>query len=113
MKILHTSDWHLGSTWEGIDRSEDLLDRAVPDVVEVALREKVDIVLVTGDIFERQTNEALEKAAQTLREPFRELLNAHIDVALLPGNHDSYPLFRFLRSAVELVGDQGHKRGQL
>jgi exonuclease SbcD len=113
MKILHTSDWHIGSTWEGIDRSEDLLDRAVPDLVEIALKEKVDILLVTGDIFERQTNEALEKAAQTLREPFRELLNAHIDVALLPGNHDSYPLFRFLRSAVELVGDQENDRGQL
>ena len=52
MKILHTSDWHLGSTWESIDRSEDLLSRAVPDVVEIALKEKVDIVLVTGDIFE-------------------------------------------------------------
>ena len=41
------------------------------------------------------------------------MLNAHIDVALLPGNHDSYPLFRFLRSAIELVGDQEHNRGQL
>ena len=113
MKILHTSDWHLGSTWEGMDRSDDLLNRAIPDLVNIALKEKIDIVLVTGDIFERQTNEALEKAAQTLREPFRELLNARIDVALLPGNHDSYPLFRFLRSAVELVGDKENDRGKL
>jgi exonuclease SbcD len=113
MRILHTSDWHIGSTWEGIDRSEDLLERAVPDVVEIALKEKVDVVLVTGDIFERQTNEALEKAAQTLREPFKELLRANIDVALLPGNHDSHPLFRFLRSAVELVGDQEQSKGKL
>lgn len=113
MKILHTADWHIGITWEGVDRSKDLLERAVPDVIKIALQEKVDMVLVAGDIFERQTNDALEKAAQTLREPFRELLDANIDIALLPGNHDSYPLFRFLRSAIELVGDRKNTQGQL
>ena len=113
MKILHTADWHIGTTWEGVDRSKDLLERAVPDIINIALKEKVDLMLVAGDIFERQTNEALEKAAQTLREPFRELLNASIEIALLPGNHDSYPLFRFLRSAVELVGDRRSNQGQL
>ena len=113
MKILHTADWHIGATWEGVDRSSDLLGRALPDVINIALNEKVDIVLLAGDIFERQTNDALEKAAQTLRDPFKELLDANIDIALLPGNHDSYPLFRFLRSAIELVGENTDKRGQL
>lgn len=113
MKILHTADWHIGATWEGIDRSSDLLDRALPDILNIALKEKVEIVLVAGDIFERQTNDSLEKAAKTLREPFKELLEANIDIALLPGNHDSYPLFRFLRSAIELVGENTYNRGQL
>ncbi len=113
MKILHTADWHIGATWEGVDRSSDLLGRALPDIINIALNEKVDIVLVAGDIFERQTNEAIEKAAQTLGEPFKELLDANIDIALLPGNHDSYPLFRFLRSAIKLVGGNTNERGQL
>ncbi len=113
MKILHTADWHIGAKWEGVDRTPDLLGRAVPDVVELALAERVDIVLVAGDVFERQTQESVRNAAQTLRDPFRALLEANIDIVLLLGNHDSPPLFRFLRSAVELVGEVQSERGQL
>jgi len=113
MKLLHTADWHIGAKWGIVDRSSDLLERAIPDIVDIALKEQVDMMLVVGDIFERQTNESLERAAQTLRNPFRELLDAKIDIALLPGNHDSFPLFRFLRSAIELVGDRDDDQGQL
>ncbi len=113
MKILHTADWHIGAKWEGVDRTTDLLGRAVPDVVELALKENVDMVLVTGDVFERQTQESVGNAAQTLRDPFRALLEANINIVLLLGNHDSPPLFRFLRSAVELVGKEQSERGQL
>lgn len=113
MKILHTADWHIGTKWDSVDRSEDLLKRAVPDVINIALAERVDMVLVAGDIFERQTEVSLQRAAETLRDPFKELLNAKIDLALLSGNHDSAPLFRFLRSAVELVSNPSDKRGQL
>ena len=113
MKILHTADWHIGTKWEGVDRTPDLLGRAVPDVVELALTEQVDMVLIAGDVFERQTQESVHNAAQTLRDPFRALLEANIDIVLLLGNHDSPPLFRFLRSAVELVGEEQSERGQL
>lgn len=114
MKVLHTSDWHIGAKWKSVDRAPDLLGRAVPDIVNLAIGERVDLVVVTGDAFERQTSEALQQAAQTLSQPFRQLLDANIDVALLVGNHDSSSLFRLLRSAIELVGGGPvQQRGQL
>lgn len=113
MKILHTADWHIGTKWEGVDRTPDLLGRAVPDLINIALTEQVDIVLIAGDVFERQTQKSVKNAAQTLREPFQALLQANIDIILLLGNHDSPALFRFLRSAVELVGQAKSERGKL
>lgn len=113
MKMLHTADWHIGANWKGIDRAADLLERAVPDIVALALQERVDLVLIAGDVFERQTVDSLQQAADTLAKPFRELLDAWIDVALLVGNHDSPPLFRVLRSAIELVGSVSNQRGQI
>lgn len=113
MKLLHTADWHIGAKWKRIDRSTDLLERAIPDMVEMALAEKVDMVLVAGDVFERQTSDSLQQAAQTLGRPFRELLDAQIEIVLLVGNHDSPPLFRFLRSAIELVGNKTGRQGKL
>lgn len=113
MKLLHTADWHIGSSWKGFDRAEDLLQRAVPDLVGIALNEHVDLVLIAGDVFEKQTTESLQQAAETLSKPFRALLDAHIDIALLVGNHDSPALFRVLRSAIELVGSESKLRGQI
>jgi len=113
MKLLHTADWHIGSNWKGIDRAEDLLQRAVPDLVGIALDEQVDLVLIAGDVFEKQTTESLQQAAETLSKPFRALLDARVDIALLVGNHDSPALFRVLRSAIELVGGESKLRGHI
>ncbi len=113
MKLLHTADWHIGSNWKGVDRAEDLLQRAVPDLVGIALDEQVDLVLIAGDVFEKQTTESLQQAAETLSKPFRALLDARIDIALLVGNHDSPPLFRVLRSAIELVDGESKVRGHI
>ena len=50
MKILHTSDWHLGHTLYGYDRTEEqqsMLDQ----IVKIAQHLKPDLFLVSGDIF--------------------------------------------------------------
>ena len=50
MKILHTSDWHLGHLLYGADRGED--QAAMMDQMEAVLREeKPDELIVSGDIF--------------------------------------------------------------
>ena len=51
MRILHTSDWHLGRSLEQISRIEE--QRAFIDLlVETCEDQKVDLVLVAGDIYD-------------------------------------------------------------
>src|SRR5699024_768468 len=52
MRILHTSDWHLGRTLHGVDLTDahaDYLDH----LVEVVRAERVDAVVVAGDVYDR------------------------------------------------------------
>lgn len=51
MKIVHTSDWHVGRRWKGIQRLDEM--EAVLDcLAEFIEREAVDLVLHTGDVFD-------------------------------------------------------------
>ena len=52
MRILHTSDWHLGRTFHG--RLLDDAQAAFADhLVELARCEEVDAVVVSGDVYDR------------------------------------------------------------
>ena len=85
MRFLHTSDWHVGRTIRNHSRSEE--HQAVfAEIIDIAKREKVDAVLVTGDIFHerRPPLEAEELVAQTLAD----LARAGIPSVIIPGNHD-------------------------
>jgi exonuclease SbcD len=51
MKIVHTSDWHIGRRWKGIQRLDEL--EAVLDHLAAFIEEHaIDLVLHTGDVFE-------------------------------------------------------------
>ncbi len=50
MKILHTSDWHLGANIEGISREEEQM-AIIDEISKVADEKDVDIVLIAGDVF--------------------------------------------------------------
>ena len=50
MRLLHTADWHLGDRMGCIDRTDDLR-RAVERVAACCHEEKVDVLLVAGDLF--------------------------------------------------------------
>ncbi|HWS58809.1 MAG TPA: exonuclease subunit SbcD, partial [Actinotalea sp.] len=85
MRILHTSDWHLGRTLHGVD----LLDHQaayLDHLVEVVRETRVDAVLVAGDVYDRAVPPvpAVELLADALGR-----LAAHTRVVLTPGNHDS------------------------
>jgi len=85
MRILHTSDWHLGRTFHG--RVLDDAHAAFADhLVELVTAESVDAVLVAGDIYDRAIppNDAVALLDETLRR-----LTEHTRVVLTPGNHDS------------------------
>ena len=54
MKILHTADWHLGKKLDRFSRIEE--QRAVMgEIVQIADAQKVDVVIIAGDLFDNFT----------------------------------------------------------
>ncbi|CAN5216417.1 exonuclease SbcCD subunit D [soil metagenome] len=85
MRVLHTSDWHLGRTLHGVD----LLDHQaayLDHLVELTRSEGVGAVLVAGDVYDRAVPpvEAVVLLSETLTR-----LAEHATVVVTPGNHDS------------------------
>lgn len=87
MKILHTADWHLGKRLDGFSRLEEQID-VMNEIVEIADRENVDLILIAGDLFDafNPAAEAVELFYKTLK-----LLtnNGKRPVIAIAGNHDS------------------------
>lgn len=108
MKVLHTSDWHVGKRIGRYDRSDEY--RAVIDeVAGIADREAVDLVLHSGDVFDRPVP-PIESLEIGLRGLVRLSADGHRPVVAIAGNHDSAGLFEalapFLRGQnIHLVGD--------
>ena len=51
MKLLHTADWHVGKTIKGQSRLAEH-EAVLADIVRIADTERVDVVLVAGDLYE-------------------------------------------------------------
>ncbi len=85
MKILHTSDWHVGRKIRGRDRSEE--HRAVlAEIVGVASDNQVDLTLVAGDIFD--TGSPTAAAEEVVWRALLDL-SAVAPVVVVAGNHDN------------------------
>ena len=92
LRLLHTADVHLGA------RHADLGDRAATQrerqfaafvaTVDLALAEKVDLVLIAGDLFDSnvQPRRSVERAAAQLKR----LVDARIRIVISPGTHDVF-----------------------
>lgn len=85
MRLLHTSDWHLGRTLHGVDLLEHQ-SAYLDHLVDVVRDEGVDAVLVAGDVYDRAIPpvEAVTLLSETLAR-----LTELCPVVLTPGNHDS------------------------
>ncbi len=86
MRLLHTSDWHLGRTLHRADlraAQEMFLDH----LVSVARAEQVDAVLVAGDIYDRAIPPV--DAVQLCEDALLRLRDTGARVVLISGNHDS------------------------
>lgn len=86
MKILHTSDLHIGKYIGTYDLKEDT-EYVLNQVVDTAIRERVEVVLISGDIFDR-TNPS-EEAIKMYVSFLKGLLDKNIKVIAISGNHDS------------------------
>ena len=87
MRILHTSDWHFGRSLEGRSRLPEQ-EEFVDELCHIVQEEKIDLVLVAGDVFDTVNPPA---AAEQL---FYETISRLADggkrkVAVIAGNHDN------------------------
>jgi DNA repair protein SbcD/Mre11 len=85
MRILHTSDWHLGRSFGPYSLAADQ-ERFCEWLVKVARDQAADLVVVAGDIYDRAI--APRESIELFRETVRMLLDAGPRVAIISGNHD-------------------------
>ncbi len=100
MRILHTSDWHLGRAL----MSERLLgdqEHALRQIVDAVRRLRPDVVAISGDVYDRPIPppDAVELLDDVLSEI---VLGAGAHVVLIAGNHDSPQRLAFGRRLLEL-----------
>jgi exonuclease SbcD len=88
MRLLHTSDWHLGQTLHNFDRTYEhqcFLDWLLDTIVA----EEADALLIAGDVFDNAN-----PSATAQRQLYRFLQQARVcapqlDIVVIAGNHDS------------------------
>lgn len=101
MRLLHTSDWHLGRSLHRADlhgAQADFLDHLVATV----RTERVDAVLVAGDIYDRALPPV--EAVDLCGDALRRLRDAGARVVLTSGNHDSAKRLGFGADLIDTAG---------
>ena len=109
MRILHTSDWHIGRQFHNVSLLDD--QRHVLDqMVDLVRSKKVDVVLIAGDIYDRSVPPA--SAVALLDEVLNRICTQlGVPVIMIAGNHDGPQRLGF--GARQLAGAGLHIVGQL
>ncbi len=100
MRVLHTSDWHLGRSFH----RESLLNAQaafVDHLVGTARDERVDVVVVAGDVYDRALPPV--DAVALCDEALRRLRAQGVHTVLISGNHDSAVRLGFGADLMERV----------
>jgi len=91
LKILHTADIHLGAKFSGLGNKgasqREQLRTTFKNIVATAIDERVNIVLIAGDLFD--ANQQPQRNIDLVIEQFNLLGSNNIPVCLIPGTHDS------------------------
>ena len=101
MRLLHTSDWHLGRSFHGVgmlDAQRSFVDQLVSAVTENA----VDVVLIAGDMYDRALPGV--DVVGLLDDALVRLTGAGAKVVLTSGNHDSAIRLGFASRLLERGG---------
>jgi exonuclease SbcD len=86
MRLLHTSDWHIGRTFHG----QDLLaeqEKVLATIAEVVVQKRIDVVAVAGDVYDRAVPSA--EAVGVCNRAFAAIQAAGATLVVTAGNHDS------------------------
>lgn len=106
MKILHTADWHIGKKLHKTELTEDF-DLFINWLCKTIEAEKVDLLLVSGDIFD-----LANPSSEARRQYFRALVKMrqfNCKIILTGGNHDSPAMLEAPREIlkeldIEIIG---------
>jgi DNA repair protein SbcD/Mre11 len=101
VRILHTSDWHLGRSFH----REDMLGHQaayVDHLLAVVESEQVDLVVVAGDIYDRALPPV--DAVRLANETFTRLSRSRATVVVTSGNHDSAQRLGFGSELIDAAG---------
>lgn len=119
MRILHTSDWHLGARLRHIPRQPHIKARLL-EIASYLQEHAVDVLVVAGDLFHKKHHrtDELREAVEDLREVFRPFLLRGGTMVVISGNHDHEVLFELLHMAQDMAapaefGDEPRPGGRL
>ncbi len=101
MKILHTSDWHIGQNFMGKNRADEH-EAFLSWLYETIQKENIDVLIVAGDIFDtgNPPNYALELYYNFLKKLFS--ING-LYVIITAGNHDSVSTLKAPKQLLEFM----------
>ncbi|GAA3911282.1 exonuclease SbcCD subunit D [Microbacterium invictum] len=106
MRILHTSDWHIGRTFHG-HATLDALRGVLETLVDRVRAGNIDVVIVAGDVFDSATPAA--GCYTLLSDTLRALADTGAQVIVTSGNHDSAARLGFqaglLRDGIHVLTD--------
>lgn len=87
MKILHTSDWHLGKNLDGYSRLEEQ-KMFLADFVKISKEKSPNLILISGDIYDNPNPPAIAESLfyETIKKSSN---NGKTMIVIIPGNHDN------------------------
>jgi exonuclease SbcD len=109
MRILHTSDWHLGARLGNQDRLEDQFAR-LEELCRHLDEQEADLLLVAGDVFDEHRADSLARIVVRLAKLLSPRIEAGLTAVFIPGNHDREHVFPLLRGLQELVAPGAERR---
>jgi exonuclease SbcD len=101
VKLLHTSDWHVGKVLKGRSRLDEHI-AVLAQVVEIARDERPDLVIVAGDLYD--TSAPTPDATRVVTRALSALRQTGAHVVAIGGNHDNGPALDALRPWAEAAG---------
>jgi len=101
MRILHTSDWHLGRSLGPVSLLDDQ-QAFLSWLVALSTNERVDLVVIAGDIYDPAVPPV--EALAMFRETLRALRAAGLTVAVITGNHDGADRVATYEELLDLSG---------